>query len=402
MKNFILITFGILIGINVFSQNYQWQSELTKTTASGFYKIDLNPSVVAKLNTNFSDIRIKDEKGIEIPYFLEKEPFSVTKRVFKTYQIIKKIKWKNGATVLVIKNENKDTINNIQLQIKNFDVSKRLELAGSDDAKNWFTIKENYLFRSANGNQTTSEIKSLNFPYTDYQYYRIIIYDCFSLPINVIKIGYFDTYQEQGKFKQLENKVLTRFDSSATKQTYIKLNFTETPYFDKLVIKADKPMYYYRKAKLCAQRVDKKGRIHYDVLDYLTLNSNSDFTTYFSDYDKDEIFLVIENEDNPPLENISIAAYQLNRYLIAHLEAKMDYNLVFGSDGNGAKPNYDINHFKSSVEQTIPVLSTKEIFPIRVQGKKKLKSSKLWMWGAIGIVALLLAYLSYNMITEME
>ena len=129
-------------------------------------------------------------------------------------------------------------------------------------------------------------------------------------------------------------------------------------------------MYYYRKAKLCAQRIDKKGRIYYDVLDYLTLNSNSDFTTYFSGYDRQELFLVIENEDNPPLENISIAAYQLNRYLIAHLEAKMDYNLVFGSDGNGAKPNYDINHFKSSVEQTIPVLSTKEIFPILVKEKK--------------------------------
>ncbi|MFB0926272.1 MAG: hypothetical protein QMB65_13475, partial [Vicingaceae bacterium] len=117
--------------------------------------------------------------------------------------------------------------------------------------------------RSANGQQRTSEIKSLNFPYTDYQYYRIIIYDWYTLPINVLKIGYFDTYEEQGKFKELKNKMVTRFDSSTTKQTYIKINFKETPYFDKLIIKATKPVFYYRKAKICSQRIDKKGRVHY-------------------------------------------------------------------------------------------------------------------------------------------
>lgn len=399
-----LLIFSLLLSLvgNLFCQGYKWQSELTKTTSSGFYKIDLDPSIIAKLNPNFSDIRIKDNREIDVPYFVEKEPFSITKRVFKEYKIVEKIKWKNGATVLVVKNEGKDTINNIQLQIKNFDVRKRLELAGSDDYKNWYTIKENYLFRSANGLQTTSEVKSLNFPYTDYKYYRIIIYDWFSLPINVMKIGYFDTYQEQGKFKKLENQNVTRFDSSETKQTYIKINFKEAPYFDKLVIKADKPAYYYRKAKICSQRIDKKGRIHYDVLDYITLNSNSDFTSYFSDFDKREFYIVIENEDNPPLENITVEAYQLNRYLITHLEAEQDYRLVFNNDRIKTKPNYDINHFKKSVESNIPMLETREISPIHYQEKKKISSSKIWMWGAIGVVALLLGYISYKMITEME
>ena len=390
------------MSVNLFSQGYQWQSGLTKTIVSGFYKVDLNPDVVAKLNSNFSDIRIKDEKGSEVPYFLEKEPFSVTKRVFKEYKVIEKIKWKNGATVLVVKNESKDTINNIQLQIKNFDVSKRLELAGSDDYANWYTIKENYLFRSANGQRTTSEVKSLNFPYTDYQYYRIIIYDCFSLPINVMKIGYFDTYEEKGKFKKLKNQTITRFDSLETKQTYLKINFKETPYFDKLVIKAEKPIYYNRKANICSQRIDKKGRVHYDVLDYITLNSNDDFTSYFSNYENKEFYLVIDNEDNPPLENLVIEAYQLNRYLITHLEPEKDYKLMFKNETIKSKPNYDINHFKNSIDSDIPILTSKEIVPILYQGKKKIKPSKIWMWAAIGIVALLLGYLSYKMITEME
>ena len=402
MKKLILIATILLFSSRIFCQGYQWQTELTASNSTGFYKIELEPAIVSKLNSNFSDIRIKDNNEIEIPYYLEKEPFSITKRVFKEYKIIEKIKWNNGATVLVVKNENKDTINNIQLQIKNFDVRKRIELSGSDDYNNWYTIKDNYQFRSANGQQTTSEIKSLNFPYTDYQYYRIIIYDWYTLPINVLKIGYFDTYEEQGKFKELKNKMVTRFDSSTTKQTYIKINFKETPYFDKLIIKATKPLFYYRKAKICSQRIDKKGRAHYDVLDYIILNSNSDFTSYYSDLKNKELYLVIENEDNPPLEKITVKAYQLNRYLITHLEAEKEYKLVLENESIKTKPNYDINHFKGRVESNIPVLGTKTLTKINSKLKKNIKPSTIWMWAAIGIVALLLGYMSYKMISEME
>ncbi len=402
MKKLILIATVLLLSSRIFCQDYQWKTDLTASNSTGFYKVELEPTIVAKLNPFFSDIRIKDKSGIEIPYYLEKESISITKRIFKEYEIIEKIKWKNGATVLVVKNESKDTINNIQLQIKNFDVRKRLELAGSDDYKNWYTIKENYQFRSANGQQTTSEIKSLNFSYTDYQYYRIIIYDCYSLPINVLKIGYFDTYEEQGKFKELENKTVSRFDSLESKQTYVKISFKETPYFDKLIIKADKPTFFYRKAKICSQRIDKKGRTHYDVLDYTTLNSNSDFTSYYSDFKNKELYLVIENEDNPPLENITVKAYQLNRYLITHLDAEKEYKLVFENEKIKTKPNYDINHFKGRVESNIPILGTKTLTKIKYKLTKNIKPSAIWMWLAIGIVALLLAYMSYRMITEME
>ncbi|PCJ28292.1 MAG: hypothetical protein COA97_01280 [Flavobacteriales bacterium] len=402
MKKLIFITVSLFLTGSLFSQGYQWQAEVEKNDSAAFYKIDLQPTVVAKLNAQFSDIRIKDAEGKNVPYFIKKEPFSVTRRVFKEYEVVQKIKWRNGATVLIVENKDKDTINNIQLQIKNFDVRKHLELAGSDDYKNWYTIKENYMFYSADGSYTTSEVKSLNFPYTDYKYYRIIIYDWFSLPINVIKIGYYDTYQEQGKFKQLNAPVLTRLDSAETKQTYIKVNFEETPYFDKIIIKVEKPTYYYRQAKICLRHIDTKGRVYYEDLKYFTLNSQSDLTNYFSDFNYQEFYLVIENEDNPPLENIEIEAFQLNRYLITHLESKKNYKLVFENEGVFHKPNYDIGHFKNRIPDNIQTLTATNVKTIQYIKKKKVITSTLWMWGAIVVVALLLGYMSYKMITEME
>lgn len=401
MKKITFIALSLFLTGSLYSQSYQWKSELEKNDSSGFYSIDIQPDIMSKLNSNFSDIRIRDEQEKEVPYFIKKEPFSVTKRVFKEYELKAKIKWRNGATVLVVENQEKDTINNIQLQIKNFDVRKHLELAGSDDYENWYTIKENYLFRSADGKQTTSEVKSLNFPYTDYRYYRIIIYDWYSLPINVLKIGYYDTYQEEGKFKQLASPALSCFDSVETKQTYINVNFKETPYFDKLIFKVDKPTYFYRNARICLKHTDKKGRVYYETLEYITLNSNSDLTFYQSDFKYKEFYVVIDNEDNPPLENIKIEGYQLNRYLVAHLNSDNKYKLVFGNKKINNLPNYDIAHFKNSMPVAIPILTTGAIELIKYKLKKKITTSTLWIWGAIGLVALLLGYMSYKMITEM-
>lgn len=399
MKKLLITILSILTSCVLFSQNYQWQSAINQTDSTSFYKVELQPEIIAKLQHNFSDIRIKNEKGVELPYFIEKEEFSVTQRVFNEYKIIEKIKWKNGATVLFIENKKGATINNLQLQIKNFDVRKRLELAGSDDYTDWYTIKENYLFYNADGNHTTSEVKGLNFPYSDYKYYRIIIYDVFSLPINVLKVGYYDTYQEQGKFKALQQPTLLRVDS--LKQTYIKVDFNEAPYFDKLVFKIDKPMYYNRNARICLKHADKKGRIYFETLHYFTLNSNSELTFYQAKFSYQQFYVIIDNEDNPPLEQIEILPFQLNHYLVTHLEMSTNYNIVFGSDKVQQQPNYDITFFKNKIGEA-PIIQTKQIESIQQQVKTKKEQSTYWIWLAIGIVAVFLGYMSYNMITEME
>jgi uncharacterized membrane protein YjfL (UPF0719 family) len=75
---------------------------------------------------------------------------------------------------------------------------------------------------------------------------------------------------------------------------------------------------------------------------------------------------------------------------------------VLENESIKTKPNYDINHFKGRVESNISILGTKTLTKINSKLKKNIKPSTIWMWAAIGIVALLLGYMSYKMITEME
>ncbi|MCB0400996.1 MAG: hypothetical protein KDD41_02860 [Flavobacteriales bacterium] len=393
-----------LLGLRpLFAQGYQYQADVEQPQETGFCQVQLDPSITTKLNASFSDLRLRNGKGVEQPYILEKEAFSVHKRVFKTYRLVEKKRWRNGATVLYVENEAKDMINNIQLQIRNFDVRKRLELAGSDDYEDWYAIKENYVFWSANGKDTTSEAKGLYFPYSDYRYYRIIIYDVYSMPINVLQVGYFDTYREQGKFSKIDNPELYRIDSNEVKETYIKLKFNGNPYFDKLTFKVDKPEFYYRKARLALKQKDYKGRTYYQTITRFVLHSNSELTLFETAFPHQEFYLIVENEDNPPLEGLNIEAYQLNHRLISYFETGENYTLVFGSDSVLPVPNYDLQFFRDKIGKQVPVLSVRRIRPFaEAESKKGSPADTTVLWIVVAVVALLLGLISYKMITEME
>ncbi len=399
----LVVMIGLMVAGSLVAQDYHYQANIEENKEAGFCQVSLAPEVLGKLNSNYSDLRLIDEKGVEQPYFIDKEEFSVNKRVFKEYKLVEKVKWRGRATVLYVENTDTAMINNIQLQIKNFDVRKRLELAGSDDYQEWYTIKENYVFHSANGINTTSEVKSLNFPYCDYRYYRIIIWDWYHLPVNVLKIGYYDTYQEKGKFNKVDGLHMYVVDSNEVKKTYVKCKFNKNPYFDKLVFKVDKPAYYYRNAQLAIKQKDYKGRYYYQAINHFVLSSNSELTIFENAFPYKEFYLIIDNEDNPPLEGMKVEAYQLKHRLISYLEKDKSYTLVFGSDSLMPTPNYDINFFKDKVGDNTSILKIGEIKPYQAKlEEKEQQSSNQIIWITVALLACLLGFISYRMIMEME
>jgi hypothetical protein len=399
---YITIMISLFIASSLYGESYKHKAPVEKPSKEGFYKIKIPAKVTGKLNQNYADLVLLDEAGINVPFYFEKEQFTVSKRVFKPYKIVEKIKWRNGATVLFVENTDKSVINNIQLQIKNFDVRKRLELAGSDDYKEWYTIKENYVFRSANGGDYTSEVKGLHFPYTDYKYYRIIIYDVFSLPINVMKVGYFDTYKEQALFNEIVKPQLVIVDSVEENLTIMKLSFADKPYFDKLTFKVEHPKYFYRSARIASLEKDYKGRSYYRTITSFVINSNAELALYQHAFPNREFYLIIDNEDNPPLDITEIKAFQLNHFMVTYLENNKDYHLEFGDSTKVMRSKYDIQHFKNQIGKNIQVLKVGDLEKIKSHVEVKEKRTTYWIWIAVVAAAGLLGLVSYKMITEME
>ena len=69
----LFISFLVLLSFCAIAQEFEYEADFPEVAVEGFYKIKINPEIAAKLKSGFPDIRIKDNQGDEIPYFLKTE-----------------------------------------------------------------------------------------------------------------------------------------------------------------------------------------------------------------------------------------------------------------------------------------------------------------------------------------
>ncbi|WP_028982373.1 hypothetical protein [Sporocytophaga myxococcoides] len=385
-----------------YGQAFKKKALLSKVNESRFYKIPITPDIVTHLNDDLSDIRIYDNTQKEIPYILSREVPLQVHQIFKEYNIKEFRSQSKCCSRLILQNAAKNKIDNISLIIKNSDVRKNAKLSGSSDNKHWYIIKNDYYLESYPSLNNTSEVKLLNFPLLDYEYYMLEIGDSGSAPLNILKAGYYDTYIEKGKFTELPKAHVHRKDSS-DKKSYISISFPSAQLIDKVKIAALEPHYYFRNAAICTTYYEK-GKKHYNTITTTTLRSNSDNTIELDHLKVKDFQLIIDNQDNQPLKIKSIESYQLVYYMTAMLERGKSYTIQFG-DKNLSYPQYDLGYFKDSIPENLSIIKAGAILDIPQQIEKPEKtffSSMLWVWISIFLIMSGLGYMSYKMIKEMK
>lgn len=407
MKKIILL-FSCIVSCNLSAQEFKGQASVDSIKETGFHNILLTPEINGHLNVDFSDIRLFDEKNGEVPYLHRSERSTTYTQLFKEYTIISKEMVKGNCTRLILGNPEGTKINNISLVIKNADVQKKVKLSGSDDQQNWYVVKDNYLFYNVFNTSETAEIKLLDFPLSNYHYYKIEINDSASAPLNILKAGFYDTYSESGKYTIVKGVQINQTDSVKLKKTYVKFTFSSPQYIDKLDLEIEGPVYYLRKANVCELKKDsvkkREVRSYYQSIQETELASNHPNTIYFSNYKAKEFYIVIENEDNQPLHIRSAKAVQLNHYLTAYLEKEKHYVLKFGDPKLGSS-SYDIKYFNDSIPKKVPLLVPGQIIikeKTHIKPQTSLFANKTLLWVVIGLVIALLGVLSVKMIKEMK
>lgn len=401
-KILLYTTLFFLIAGHSFGQIFKKKAALEKINESGFYKIAITPEIVTHLNDDLSDIRIYDNTQNEIPYILSREVPLQVHQIFKAYNIKEFTSQPKCCSRLILQNTAKTKIDNISLIIKNSDVKKKAKLSGSSDNEHWYIIKDDYHLESFPSANNTSEVKILNFPLLDYEYYMLEIGDSGSAPLNILKAGYYDTYIENGKFIELPKAHIHAKDSS-DKKSYITVAFPSAQLIDKVEIAATEPPYYFRNAAICTTYYEK-GKRHYNTVTTSILRSNSDNIIELDHLKVKDFQLIIENLDNQPLKIKSIKSYQLVYYMTAMLEKGKEYTLHFG-DKKLSYPQYDLPYFKDSIPANLSIIKSGTIINIPQQvdvAEQPFFSSMLWVWATIFLVMSALGYMSYKMIKEMK
>lgn len=387
------------------AQSFEFRANLPRAKQTGYYRILLPPAVVGRLNDAKTDLRLYNDRKQEIPYLLkQQEPVQHVQ--FHEYELISKTSTRN-STRLILRNRNPTPINSLGLLIKNTNIRKKARLSGSSDAKTWYGIEDDYWLEPVASSATTSEAKLLGFPLSDYEYYQLEISDSLSAPLNILKVGYYTTQPETGQYTEIPGITFTQRDSS-DHRSYVYIRFQSPARPDRLTLSVLSPTQYRRSATVAhrAVRETKRNRFRsqFQPIQSFEINSTDSLhTVYVPNQSMNELYLTIDNQNNSPLRLGVIKAEQVTTYLLAELKPDESYHLAFSNPAVSA-PVYDLAYFKDKIPANLPVVQVDEPEPAlaAIPATSSFFTQSWLIWAALILVILLLSYLSYRMINDMN
>jgi hypothetical protein len=403
MKKIIIIII-ISLSLQSYSQKFAYKALLPKVDSSGYYHIFLPPDVTSKLNYKFSDLRLYDKKGREIPYIRlsDDEMFKTAK--YREIKILSnQYRRQKKYTHILIDNKKKYNINNLVLVVDNPQGAEAwINLAGSNDRKIWNVLKNNSRYLPEFSDSSTTEIRINDIPQTNFEYYRILLYDFGKTSFKVHKVLNYELANRKIDYIEVMKPKFTQDDTSEANKSIISIYFKEPQYIDKMVFKITQPPYYLRKAEITKKDSLSGKRIRLKLYDQnqkdFYLCSDSSNTLLLPRYYVQNLYLIVMNNDDEPLKFSDIRAYQKKEYIIAYLNKNKRYQLLFGNK-NVPPPIYDLKYFKYKIPLKCPVISAGGIIKLvpKKRKEKNIQVAPIYLWIVFIIVVLILSGISLKM-----
>ena len=301
------------------------------------------------------------------------------------------------------------SLNNINIIIKNTEVQKYCTLSGSNDKQDWFIISDSVrLIPQLSAKNTESNI-TINFPRSNYRFLKLVISNRNKDPYNVMGItsnsiaqgfifsNFFDSI--------IQNPPTVIIQKDSNKISYIQIIQQQQFHFNQINIKVEGVKFYNRKVDLYIS--EKNTNTYSDpgkFIQSFTVSNNSNLQIILPVLNADTFYLVINNEDNPALRIIGVRTGISYNYITAYLEKGMTYRLIMDRQ-NAVFPNYDITKDYPTTKDSVPLLNAGSIiaFKNREGIKKNNSSDKKWIiWICITITLLVLLFFTKSLMKEVN
>lgn len=386
-----------LVSLCITAQTW-FVADIDTIKQSGYYNIQLDKRIIAVSNDiDFSDIRINDTIGNEVPYFVRAQTPVRAINEFVSYELESNTE-KDSINTIIVKNENGENLSRFSIFLESAEVDKYARLRGSNDLKNWYIVKKQENITYSGFKEGNNEILIVDFPQGNYKYYEITLSNNQPSPLKVLKVGRFKNSNIYAQQTEIDLGKFTRKDST-DKKTYIR--FTDLPYnyrLNKLTFFINSKAEYYRKSEI-------KGKDYTLRFDLSSKGANT--VVLNSARISPDATIVIDNKGNPPLTIDSIKAYALNRYLCAYLEEGQCYTIIIGNKDISPSSDYDIKYFQEEIPEDLQIVKTSNFQKIEDKEHSH-QRDKIWieepifLWSIIIIVGLFLSFICYKMIREMK
>jgi hypothetical protein len=393
----LLLTFCILSHL-LPAQEFKVKAALDTVAIPGFYKIPVLPELTAYTKADLSDLRIKDNNNKQVPFIIRQSLPIIPAGAFLEFPILKTTT-DSLTTTIELACPVKTGNDHLSLIIANNAVERYISISGSNNRQQWFIIDEHIHLSSSGQDASGSFVQSVYFPFSRYPYYKIVINNALTDPLNISKAGIYTSKINSGTQHFRENPPVSFAQKdSSNGLSYITIYQKDAYLLDRVVMNLDGPKYYKRTAHI--YYLTGKGIRNY--IKSFEMNSGQLPVVSTGPVKAKSLLIEIENNDNPPLKVQAIKTEQSSKDVVAFLEKGKTYFILAGNESVKA-PQYDLLQFRDSIPNQLTSLSYNNLQPTEVTvQRKEIFNWSNWLWPAIIITLLALGFLTYKLLADMK
>ena len=370
--------------------------------------IEIPDEMFSKVKPDLSDIRIfgiKNNDTVEVRYNIAKKPdFEFDRK--QELKIINQSVSENRSYFTVQASNQK--INQLYLKFKNENFDWKVNLEGSHNQNQWFTILKDYRILAIQNSETNYRFEDLFFNDSEYKYYRISVDSDQQPTIQSVHSNHSQS-KDSLKFRTvIVDKLITKTDKK-NKITTIEFSLKNPLPIYAVSININNKIDYNRNVTveyLQDSVKTEKGIIkHYSYFSSGILSSERATELALSGNDLKfvkDFKITINNKDNQPLEIHSVVLKTLSFNLLFSVDDyNRDYYLYYGNKWS-SKPSYDAYYPKNVEQNTVSLSNEIQIQKTEEIKQKPLFENKFWLWGIMVLIIGILGYFSIKMISKKE
>lgn len=390
------------------AQHFSFRAALDTPKQDGLHAMLLPPELRMRSQKNLEDLRLQDSAGNEVPYVIVPGQSHYDSVDFVTYPILERRISKNRNSTFIFSPEEK-TLTGVWLVLSNHRLDKVCTVSGSDDRKEWFGIVDKCSLPISYTEQKPLVYCPVYFPEVSYRYYKIVIHDSVSEPLNMHRLGYFRKGGTSGKMIPV-SATFTIEQDKTNKRTLLHVKFPEFQHVNSLELKISSPHLYERSARIIVSRtktVKRRIETQKEVWSAFQLSSSRPGPIEIQPLYEKEFTVEIDNKDSPILAISELTCTQLGMYMIADCRRGERYALFTGDSARRA-PQYDLASFVNASPMQLPALNVRSLTPVqspsvaRPAEESSFFQTRTFIWICVGLGGVLVLLFALGLIKEMR
>ncbi|MCM4153088.1 DUF3999 domain-containing protein [Arenibacter sp. N53] len=371
-----------------------------------WHNIPLPDSIFGKVSSNLSDIRIygvvSNKDTIEVPYLLRLKSEKIKSRPI-TFSIVNTSHNNNGY-YYTFEVPSEMAINHIKLEFKQKNFDWKVALQASQEQLEWFTIVDDYRILSIQNGLTDYQFTTISFPNSKYHYYRLLVKTDKEPNLITAKISNDEIIE--GNYKNYPFKTITIDENKTERTSEIIIDLGNPVAVSSISLRTQELYDYYRPITISqitdSIKTEQGWKYNYNTLLSGTLSSLEESDFDFQSTTVQKVKITVYNGDNQPLTYGNIKIKGFLHELVARFTKEATYYLTYGNN-RGSFADYDIAKFSENIPETLTPLkigNEQRLKKTPFSEKELLFKNKLWLWGIITLIIIVLGWFSLNMIKK--